>query len=149
MKKKRIFRVILAVIWGLFIFSQSLKDGDTSGAMSGTIVDFLRQFLPVGEELLHTLIRKGAHFAEYFILGILVSGVFRAFGLFPRKWDFSVLFIGCFWAVLDEFLQTFVPDRAGMVGDVLIDSAGVLCGTALVLLIVCSKKKREEKSCSV
>lgn len=147
--KKTILWPALALFWGLFIFSQSLNDGDTSGAMSGSITAFLLQFLPIGEELLHTLIRKGAHFAEYFILGVLTAKAFRAYGLFPRKWDFSVLFVGCFWAVLDEFLQTFVPERAGMVADVLLDSAGVLCGAALVLLMVCLKKKKEESVCSV
>ena len=146
--KKRWILVAVSILWGLFIFSQSLNDGETSGAVSGSITAFLLQIFPIGEELLHTLIRKTAHFAEYFVLGTLLSCTFRSFGLFPRRWDFSVLFLGCFWAVLDEFLQTFGPGRAGMVADVLIDSAGVLCGTLVVLVIILCKKKKEESVCS-
>lgn len=148
--KKRIVWTCVTVFWGLFIFSQSLNNGETSGAMSGSVTAFLLQFFPIGEELLHTLIRKGAHFAEYFVLGTLLSNMFRAYGLFPRKWDLTAPLLGCFWAILDEFIQTFVPDRAGMVADVLLDSAGVFCGTLVVFAVWYFKKKSKEKTvCSV
>ena len=147
--KKRILWTCITVFWSLFIFSQSLNTGETSGAMSGSITAFLLQFLPIGEELLHTLIRKGAHFAEYFVLGTLLVNTFRTYGLFPRKWDFTAPLLGCFWAVLDEFIQTLVPDRAGMVADVLLDSAGVFCGTLVVLAVIYCKKKKENTVCSV
>ena len=146
--KKRILWTSAAVCWGLFIFSQSLNTGETSGAMSGSITAFLLQFLPIGEELLHTLIRKGAHFAEYFVLGTVLANTFRTYGLFPRKWDLTAPLFGCFWAVLDEWIQTFVPDRAGTVADVLLDSTGVFCGVLLVFAVICLKKKKEKKVCS-
>ena len=47
------------------------------------------------------------------------------------------------YACSDEFHQTFVPGRAGRVGDVLVDSAGVLLGLALFFLI--GKLVRERK----
>ena len=77
-------------------------------------------------------VRKTAHFVEYFILGVLLAGGilrpeggrvrFRPEGL--RAWAY-----GTVYAVSDELHQLFVPGRACMPGDVLLDSAGVLTGT--------------------
>ncbi|MGB4311226.1 MAG: VanZ family protein, partial [Bacilli bacterium] len=46
------------------------------------------------------------------------------------------LITGVFIAALSEFIQLFVPGRAGTITDVIIDSAGYLCATMLMLLIV-------------
>lgn len=142
---------ILSLIWGLFIFSQSMKTGAVSEQMSLGIVAWIAQFLHMDAELLHVLVRKGAHFGEYMLFGALLSLTMREAGLFPRRFDLTVLFIGAIWAALDEFLQTFIPDRSGQVSDVLLDACGVLCGFLLVLLIVClrRRRKKEESLCSV
>ena len=74
----------------------------------------------------------------------------REAGLLPRLFDLTVLFIGTIWAVLDEFLQTFIPDRSGQVSDVLLDAFGVFCGFLLVQLILCLRRrqKKEGPPCS-
>lgn len=142
---------ILSFLWGLFIFSQSMKTGAVSEQMSMGVVAWIAQFLHMEAGLLHVLVRKGAHFGEYMIFGTLLSVTLRTAGLFPRRFDLTVLFIGTIWAALDEFLQTFIPGRSGQVMDVLIDAFGVLCGFLLVLLIVWlrCRRKKEEQLCSV
>lgn len=142
---------VLSLMWGLFIFSQSMKTGAVSEQMSLGVVAWIAQFLHIDAELLHVLVRKGAHFSEYMLLGVLLSLTMRAANLLPRRFDLTVLFIGTIWAALDEFLQTFIPDRSGQVSDVLLDVFGVLCGFLLVLLIVClrHRRKKEESLCSV
>lgn len=142
---------VLSLIWGLFIFSQSMKTGAVSEQMSLGIVRWIAQFLHIDAEFLHVLVRKSAHFGEYMLFGVLLSLTMREGGLLPRRFDLTVLFIGTIWAALDEFLQTFIPDRSGQVSDVLLDAFGVLCGFLLVLLIVYLRRrqKKEESLCSV
>ena len=79
-------------------------------------------------------VRKTAHFLEYAVLGVLLAGGF----LQPecgrdriRLQGFRAWASGTGYAVSDEFHQLFVPGRACMPADVLLDSAGVLAGTLL------------------
>ena len=63
-------------------------------------------------EWLHFLIRKSAHFAEYFVFGLLllrtVRGEHQGWML---HWALIVLAITAGYAALDEFHQSFVPSR--------------------------------------
>jgi VanZ family protein len=45
------------------------------------------------------------------------------------------LALGAAYALLDEWHQVFVAGRTAQLGDILIDSAGVLCGIAAAGLI--------------
>lgn len=95
------------------------------------------------------IIRKTAHFAEFFLLGIITSA-FRVFTKTPYKNIFTILFMGLATAVSDETVQIFVDGRGSQVSDVLLDFSGVLAGTLIALLfyIVMArhKKKKEEKT---
>ena len=81
------------------------------------------------------ILRKIAHFVEYFILVFLL---FRAFkgslnaGTFNSYIYSSTLSLG--FAVSDEIHQLFVPGRTGCVRDVLIDAAGILSFYAFLKL---------------
>lgn len=82
---------------------------------------------------LHFLIRKAAHFSEYFVLGVLVLHAVRR----TLKSLMSMAFTLCMiWATvpgIDETIQRFVPGRAGMFRDVLIDMGGF--GTAVAICL--------------
>ena len=39
-------------------------------------------------------------------------------------------------ACVDEIIQLFIPGRAGMVGDVLIDSLGAITGIIIAVIII-------------
>ena len=71
---------------------------------------------------------KLAHVTEYAILGWLIQ---RAFD-YRSKWWKSWL-IAVAYAVTDEFHQSFVPGRAALATDVLIDSAGMVIGLAIAI----------------
>jgi len=78
------------------------------------------------------IIRKTAHFLEYVILFFLF---FRGFKnttklTLPRVLFFSFI-CSVLYAVSDEFHQTLVDGRSGMVRDIVIDSAGVFSGWLL------------------
>ena len=85
--------------------------------------------------LIHPIIRKTAHFTEYFILAVTVAlplYVYRIRGifLFFTGGIFCVLF-----AFLDEYHQSFVSGRGASLRDVGIDSVGVLCGIVSAQLL--------------
>ena len=74
-----------------------------------------------------------AHFAEYFILSLLVTRA--AFALKPGIFFWQVFLSGIFlvmaFALLDEIHQTFVPDRFFEAKDLAADFTGALFGIFL------------------
>ncbi|MEK7452940.1 MAG: VanZ family protein [Patescibacteria group bacterium] len=87
------------------------------------------------------ILRKFAHIFEYFILAVLVFNAWLK--TFKRQIDFKkiafyVFIIASFYAISDEFHQSFVFGRHGDIKDVFMDSIGVLCG---VIIFYFGKKK--------
>ena len=120
----------LAVIWG-----NSLLPGSESGAMSGGVMEFIRNLLGIPEsqaDLLHKLVRKLAHFTEFSCLGALLCWRCGMEGE-RHKVAFPAL-LGMAAAVVDESLQLITPDRGPSLTDVWIDTSGVLTGLMMVLL---------------
>jgi len=81
---KRIVFLILTILWMLIIFWFSSRSADDSTTQSFFITEkFFRLFInnPSHKflEASETIIRKIAHFTEYFILGGLVFGTVKSF----------------------------------------------------------------------
>lgn len=125
---------IPVIFWMLVIFVLSHQDASRSGALSSgllsRILSLLAPFLPpkLPLPLLHLVLRKGAHFTAYLILSLLVL---RTQEDIPRSFRLKALLLCAFYAVTDEFHQTFIPGRAGLVTDVLIDTSGAALGILL------------------
>ena len=85
-------------------------------------------------------VRKTAHFAIYFILGILAS----IFGWFyTKKWLIAALIGVCLptiIAVLDELIQG-LTDRTSLLTDVILDATGAFMGMCLFMLVLVVYKK--------
>lgn len=135
-RKQKIMTAVLLVLglaWTAFIFSRSMQSGAESSIESGQLTAFLQSILggiPVSEYF----VRKLAHFGEYLILSLPVTGA----AMLPRRrwlpaisWGYAVLVALC-----DEFVvQALSVDRGARFSDVLIDSAGALVGTVAVVLL--------------
>lgn len=118
---KILLKRTLLIGWLVIIFLLSNQNGEVSGNLSGGILTLLGiSDIP----WLHLLIRKFAHFSEYFIL-YLLFGI--NFGYKRYSFLFCVLV-----AVSDEFHQLFIADRVGSLIDVLIDSSGSLMAGILM-----------------
>ncbi len=121
--------------WVAFIWGHSLIQGPQSSLESGMVVALLRplfEALGVTDAGLMTLIvRKGAHFSEYAVLGVLACGLFHARLVERGRPPFPAAFLVALVPVLDECLQLLVPGRTGQPTDVLIDLAGLCCGALL------------------
>ena len=130
----------------LFIWGNSLLSAETSGSMSGWLHDALKAILPEGMVSGgDRLLRKLAHFTEFALLGaVLLRLLHGKVETLPGAWLLS-LGCGCAAACLDELLQHFSPGRAPRFGDVCIDAAGVLTGTALYLAICFIRKSKTIK----
>jgi VanZ family protein len=138
-----------AILWAVVISTFSTETF-TSENTSRVIIPVLRWFLPHAMpetlSLIHHVIRKSAHFTEYFILSLLLLHALRAgtrdFGL---RWALIVIFIVAGYAALDEFHQSFVPGRGGAVTDVMLDTSGGATAQLLVALLVLWRGVRKRR----
>lgn len=136
-----VFRIIVFSLTGLmiaFAFIHSSMSAVDSSVESAEALDLLTQIIHsfgFTLEMTDHIIRKLAHFAEFTVIGALLLSCAYSFDRFkPYKYIFTVLFVGLFTAVIDEFIQLFSEGRAGMIVDVLLDFAGVLSGAGIMLL---------------
>lgn len=140
MNKKKVIRILLwAAVLGMMtvIFALSAQPGPESDELSNVVAEPVVELICIivdgveeaeAEQLLLSVggvIRKIAHFLEYALLGLLLRLLCLQYDR-SRVW--LPILIGVLYAATDEFHQTFVPSRSGMVTDVLLDSAGVCCG---------------------
>lgn len=153
--RKRIF-IILTIAWMIIIFlmsSQPAPDSTETSLAVGHAVCTL--FVPgyskmstddqlqLAKKIDHP-VRKTAHATEYAILAMLIfaaiSGMYD--NMVRIKHNLISLGFTTAYAVSDEIHQYFVPGRACMLTDVMIDLSGALVGLILVSLV----KKRPYKN---
>ena len=147
------YTIIVAAIMA-FIFFQSALPADLSSRESGRVVDLLvrlfQGIMPIDRQTMVFIVRKGAHFAEYTILGgFLVPAVTEWMAVDTTPVPDSVRsiriiswLVGTLYAVTDEVHQYFVPGRSCELRDIGIDSCGVLAGVLVVSLLMRSKERR-------
>lgn len=139
--------LIFTILWIVFIFLQSIQTGEVSGNTSGRITLFLVNSLKwlglqVDFQSMSIILRKAAHFTEFFILGILLSYLYESYNFALKHGIILTIFSGTMIAILDEFIQTFVEGRAGTIIDVGIDSMGILSAVGIYLLVHRIKKNK-------
>ena len=137
MKKKSFWIwLMLTVLWIGVIFWHSSRIAESSNAESLGLLYYVQKILPW---MTNNLLRKCGHFAEFAVLGFLMTGMFR------RLKNFILLKpIACalFVALCDETLQLFVPGRSGNVKDLWIDLGGIVFGSLLLWLFFRLRKKK-------
>ena len=132
MKKKT--SIILVIIWMIIIFIMSSFNADTSSSQSNIIVNFISNIFNINNiNLLSFIIRKLAHFTEYFILGILLYNCF----IISFRMNLYVPIIICImYAISDEIHQLFVSGRCFQLRDIIIDTCGSITGIYLLKKII-------------
>ena len=151
MKKVIIF---LCIFWMAFIFCMSGTNGEISHVESKKVVDLIEnaevkpqdkaRSEPIDENTINDqkvkeseldhIIRKNAHAFMYMILAFLVSSLFFVYNKKGKDAIVYILFICLFYAVTDEFHQSFVIGRTSLVSDVLVDFGGALIGLTVFYL---------------
>ena len=145
------YTIIVAAIMA-FIFFQSALPADLSSRESGRVVDLIIRLFqgiwPIDRQTMVFIVRKGAHFTEYTILGgFLVPAVkeWMAVDTTPvpvAMKRITAWLAGTLYAVTDEIHQFYVPGRSCELRDIGIDSCGVLAGVLVVSLLMRSKERR-------
>ncbi len=150
---KRIVFTLLTVLLLIFIFGNSAADGDDSSSLSLRVTEWLNaslSALSIPLELSHAFVRKLAHFTEFSALGFLLTMTVWSWQKEAESWRFCKVWIslagGLAAACIDEYLQTFVPERHGCIADALLDFSGVLWAAlaAAAIIAAVSRKKRTE-----
>lgn len=135
--RHRILRWVVTLCWAGLIFDFSTAKFGTS--FTGVMLDrllaaFHIDLSPAHFEVVHLIVRKGAHLTEYAILSLLlyasISGLKR-FEWRPRVALFCVLIAGLY-SLTDEFHQIFVPDRGPSLKDSALDTSGAVIAMLLV-----------------
>lgn len=135
---------VLALLWMCVIFAFSAQEKEESSAVSEAfsyrVISSSRALfhLDLDEEELRRIadaiengVRKTAHMTEFGILSVLIYVWLGGRYLKAADRAFWAIFLAAIYAVSDEVHQLFVPGRAGMFGDVMIDSAGAFLGVVI------------------
>lgn len=155
-KKKIILRAVLTAFTGAlvcWIFSNSLKDAESSSSQSGAVLRAIQNFFdvlfPGGVVVSSHFVRKAAHFSEYALLGAMLFFTYRSYTMKRNKF-FIPLLIAAAVPFLDEGLQFFSEGRAPMLTDVGIDLSGALFGMLFAWAVLCVAavvtRKRKRKT---
>jgi VanZ family protein len=127
-----------ALLWAGVIFAMS-TDAFSADHTASVIWPILRWIYPPITDaqfgVIHFFIRKSAHFAEYFVFGLLLYRGVRG----PRSgwrwtWGLSAFGLAAVYAALDEIHQAFVASRTASAYDSLLDSIGAFFAIAFLFL---------------
>ena len=136
-----VFRILFtAALIGsiVFIFRNSLEVAAVSSDRSYQVMKLINGVLAKVNlgPLSQFIIRKLAHFSEFLLEGFWLMLCLRVYTRhFVRHMSWPILG-GVLTALTDETIQMFVPGRSSSVRDVWIDTAGVIAGLLLALLIL-------------
>ena len=154
-RKMHLFNIIFfvcTIAWMVTIFIFSHQTGEDSASFSGGITEFIVRIfckdfdafsLDKQTSILEStnyILRKGAHFTEYAILGLfciltVLTYIYKDNSRYNklsckqhicRSIILSTL-VSALYAVSDEIHQGFTANRNPAIFDVLIDSSGALC----------------------
>lgn len=153
----RILLIFLTIAVMVVIFFLSADNADESNAKSEVISDSLIYRILSSfdwnaeqtEKITHItvkIVRKTAHFSEYALLGMLLTGVCLSFGK-----SYGVTFtvsqaVSSLYAVSDELHQYFVPGRSCQLSDMLLDSCGAAVGIGMLLLLIWLIRRKKRRS---
>lgn len=128
MKNKRKFiNWSLLIFWMIIIFIMSNQPGQVSSGQSDLLIKLISL---IGLDLNSSLgdiaslvVRKVAHFTEYFILFVFVINVAKCYFEIKKSRLISI-FVVLLYAITDEIHQFFIPGREMAILDILIDFSG-------------------------
>ena len=147
---KKHVKLLVLILWMAAIFAMSAEAAPESEETSNFVTEIIYRIYaffssnPINGSLFIEryagIIRKLAHFTEFMILGFL--SVSNAREYFAKNYELYGACFGILYAISDEIHQLFVENRCCSIKDVLIDSAGIMCGIFLYRLI--SKKWKKD-----
>ena len=152
--------IILAIIWMgvIFMFSAQVSDESKSSsnkvtsAVVNTVISIKKE--NISEEKRQKIIedktfivRKSAHFTEYFILGLILILYLQTKEKLATKYIILAIIFCVLYATSDEIHQLFVDGRSCKIMDILIDTCGsslAIIGFTSIYKLTTNLKKQKE-----
>ena len=137
-----------AIVWACVIFTLS-TDSFSSEHTASVFMPVVRWLIPSFTQdqldFIHHIIRKSAHFTEYFIFCILLYRGVRG----DRKgwrwtWGIAALSVAAGYSIMDEIHQAFVVSRTASPYDSLLDSIGAFFAFAVLWLWFRLRRNRDK-----
>jgi VanZ family protein len=128
-----------ALVWSTLIFLASTDSlsADNTGRYCVPLMHWLfPSMAPDAIDFAHHILRKCAHFVEYFVFLLLLYRGLRA-GRAGFHWSYGLLAwaIAAIYSLSDEFHQIFVASRGPSIWDSLLDSTGALVALLVLFLV--------------
>lgn len=137
---KKYWQIIFPILVMILIWNFSAQNGEDSDNIS---LGFAAKLgLPNG------VVRKIAHFTIYAVLGAMLINFFRSIKhrkIIGFKYTIISLAIAATYSCIDEFHQSFIPERDGNPLDIVIDSLGACAGIAIYIAIYSFIKSKHKK----
>jgi VanZ family protein len=112
-----------AMIWSAVLLLMSGSRGSSSFTFG--ILQWLVPPTSPWFDVVHAILRKVGHLLVYGLLGALDFRAVRGARTgWTARWSVLAIVLATIIAALDEWHQTMVPTRTGLVSDVVIDAAG-------------------------
>lgn len=145
---KRAIKWLLVIGFMICIFAFSNEPAIVSDEKSRFVI-YVFNLIGINMEsafgtLANFIVRKAAHFMEYFALYLLVfNAIYNDFDKkISLKYALIIVFL---YSVSDEFHQLFIPGRAGRIRDVIIDTSGGVLGLILMKFFATEKSISNKK----
>lgn len=148
MKKIIYFLPSITIMVLIFLASNDPASGEKSDFITKFIFKILDEILNTqhtySQEMgLSFFIRKMAHITEYALLSLSIYfGLSKNYNINNEKNIIMSSLFSIFYAITDEYHQTFIVGRVGTYEDVLIDSIGILIISLALNKIILKKKKK-------
>lgn len=114
--------------------------------LSGISFSYARQVISIenlgAAGFVEFFVRKGAHFTEYFILGMLACFMLFTFRAGTKTAAAAAAAFCFLYAISDELHQSTTIYRIFKAEDVVLDTFGALCGIGAVVMIRSWKRRK-------
>jgi VanZ family protein len=127
-----------AIAWAsmIFVMSTDMFSAPHTASILEPLLRWLKPSLTAEQfAAIHHIIRKCAHFTEYFVFCLLLYRAVRGARTGWRWiWGITALFLAAGYSVLDEIHQAFVASRGASAYDSLLDSTGAFVALVVIWL---------------
>ncbi len=156
MIKKIILWILIVSCMGTVFYFSSQVATESKETSSGLIEKIVKVFdfdnsldeaaMKEITEDLTFVVRKGAHFSIYALLGLLIILLMYEYRVYGKLALLISVGASMLYACSDEIHQTFVQGRSGEIRDVIIDTFGAFVGCIIVIIYKKIKSNRGKRN---